>query len=66
MFYLKDLKEKGALFLYYIDLVTVGLLVQCLGKKYHWVIDHGPSIMILARSICVIFLHSSYQYKIGV
>ena len=66
LFYLSNLEEKGAILLYYYcDLVIVGFLVQCLGRKYSWLIDHGPTIVILARSACVGFLHASYHYGIG-
>ena len=66
LFLLDNLKEKGAILLYFVDIVIVGLLVQCLGKKYHRLIDHGPTLVILFRSICVGILHSSYRYDIGI
>ena len=62
VFYLPNIKEKGASILYYIDLQTVCIFIICISKKYPSIIDYGLTLAILAREICVVCFHASYHH----
>lgn len=59
---LSNIKEQGILLLFYLDVILVGILVQLLGKHYGWIVDHGPTLLILCRTCTLgLFLYSNHK-----
>lgn len=63
--YLGEFETKGILLLNYIDIVIVSILLYFLGHKFPRLLDHGPTIAVVSRSIVIMIFHANYHYNVG-